>query len=178
MKGRHCVAIAAAAAVAAGGPGVAVGQGSGGPPTGTLEFDVKMFGPRYKDRAGVNPAVPRNKNRPKIADMQAAWGQVLMDGKAVGRSHHYEVTTYTPPGRRYRGKGVFHWSDIISFGNGHQLYMECLAEDSPTDNHCAITGGTGRYAGARGSAVVDYDRGREDRRRQTFTVPVVVTFVA
>ena len=52
-----------------------------------------------------------------------------------------------------------------------------MREDSPTNNNCAVVGGTGRYAGARGTAVEDFVNVVEDKKEKTFTLPVNVTFV-
>jgi hypothetical protein len=176
MRTKSVVAAVVTTAIAAGAAGAAVGQDTAGPPTGSFTFEVAIpMG--VKHREGINPAVPRDRTRPKIADMLAGNADLLTDGKVTGRTHHVEVTTFTPRAKRYRGKGVWHWFDMHDFGGGNLLFTECFAEDSPTDNPCAVTGGTGRYAGARGSAVVQFAKARENRKERTVTVPIAVTFV-
>jgi hypothetical protein len=169
MQVRHAVAVATAAAIAAGGTGVAIGQGAGGPPAGTFTFDVRI--PHVQGRSGINPAVPRNKKRPVVADLSAASADVLVGGKKVGLGHHTEVTTYSP-GKKYRGKGVWSQTDVYDFGGGNVLFMSCIAEDSPTANLCAVTGGTGRYAGARGTAVEAAKPVKETKRVTVIRVDV------
>ena len=175
MRTKSVVAAVVTTAIAAGAAGAAVGQDTAGPPTGSFTFEVRMNAAKHRD--GINPAVPRDRTRPKIADMLAANADILTDGKVTGRGHHVEVTTFTPRTKRYRGRAVAHWFDMHDFGGSNLLFMECFAEDSPTDNPCAVTGGTGRYAGARGSAVVQFSKGRENRKERTFTVHIEVTFM-
>jgi hypothetical protein len=57
------------------------------------------------------------------------------------------------------------------------VFAQCLREDSTANNGCAIIGGTGRYSGARGSAVEDYTHAVEDRKNRTYTFTVTVTFL-
>ncbi len=165
---------AATVAVGVGGAAIAGGQDGAGPPTGTMSFKVRMQDQR--SLRGINPAVPRDRKRPKVADLMAASATVLAtEGQPIGRVHLVDVTTFEGA-RRYRGGAVSLASTVYRFGDG-QLFMQCVAVDTPTNNDCAVIGGTGRYAGARGSAVEDFRAGVEDRRKRTFTVPVNVTFV-
>ena len=180
---RRLVACAAAVAVTGSAfAASAVGQGTGGTvgegARGTFEFALFFREAQAQRRTGVNPAVPRGKNRPKIADMLAGNADLLVGGRRAGINYHYEINTHAGPRtRRYRGGAVQTHTDIYDFGNGNLLFMACKAEDAPTDNHCAVIGGTGRYTGARGSAVQSFERAKEDRRARTFTLPVTVTFV-
>ena len=168
-------AAVAAVAFAAGGATIADGQGSGGPPAGTLSFKIQQR--QVRSDHGINPAVPRVRTRPKVADLMA-FNAVILDpsNRRIGRGHHFDVTTFEGA-RRYRGRAVAFSFTMVDFGGGNSLAMQCLAEDSPTNNNCAVTGGTGRYAGARGFAVEDFRNAVEDRRRRTFTIPVHVTFM-
>jgi hypothetical protein len=154
---------------------IAGGQGSAGPPTGTLSFKVRI-GPE-SNRQGINPAVPRDKKRPKVADLSAANADVLsMDGQTIGRAHDFDVTTFEGA-KKYKGKAISYGNSVIDFGGGNFLFAQCIREDSPTNNNCAVTGGTGRFAGARGSAVEDSLHAVEDKKNKTFTFTVTVTFV-
>jgi hypothetical protein len=120
--------------------------------------------------------VPRDRKRPKVADILAANATVLStEGKSIGKVHHVEVTTFEGA-RRYRGGAAYLATNLYTFADG-KLFMQCLAEDSLTNNDCAVVGGTGRYAGARGVAVEDFRASVEDRRRRTRTLPVHVTFM-
>jgi hypothetical protein len=175
MRKRSLAAVGAAAvALGVAGATVAGGQGAG-PPTGTLTFQV-----RFKDQrnlSGINPAVPRNKKRPKVADLIADNVELLSTaGQRMGKGHDFQVTTFEGA-RKYRGKAVTVGNAVADFGNGDLLFLQCLREDSPTNNNCAVSGGTGRYAGARGSAVEDTTHGVEDKKKRTFTFPITVTFV-
>ncbi len=182
---RRALTVLSAAAVAAGAgvAGTAVGQGTGGTvgegAQGTLEITVRteMKGhPNAKITHGINPAVPRDKKRPKVADLAASNDEVLIDGKVVGRVHHTEIVTFEGA-RKYKGKAVWVWRDMIDLGGGNLIFAACKAEDSPTNNDCAIQGGVGRYAGARGTAVVDFSELKEDKKSKTATVPVRFTFI-
>jgi hypothetical protein len=168
-------AITAALGIGAGAATMAGGQSSAGPPTGTLSFKVRI-GPQA-NRQGINPAVPRDKKRPKVADLQAGNVDVLsMDGQKIGRAHNFDITTFEGA-KRYKGKAITIGNAVVDFGGGNFLFAQCLREDSPTNNSCAVIGGTGRYAGARGSAVEDSVHGVEDKKAKTFTFTVNVTFV-
>jgi hypothetical protein len=170
---RIFVAVALGAAVFAGST-LAGGQSSG-PPSGTLSFKVRFTAQR--NHQGINPAVPRNKKRPKVADLMAG-NETLRspDGQRIGRSHSFAVTTFEGA-RQYRGRAIQIENVVMDFGAANFLFGQCIAEDSPTNNNCAIIGGTGRYAGARGSAVVDAANRVEDKKTKTVTVPVTVTFI-
>jgi hypothetical protein len=176
VKKRALVAAGAVTlAVGAGAATIAGGQGSAGPPTGTLSFKVQI-GPQPSHN-GINPAVPRDKKRPKVADLSAANGDVLsMDGQKIGRAHDFDVTTFEGA-KKYKGKAIFFGNSVVDFGGGNFLFVQCIREDSPTNNNCAIVGGTGRYSGARGSAVEDFVHGVEDKKNKTFTFTVTVTFL-
>jgi hypothetical protein len=162
-------------AVGAGAASIAGGQDSGGPPTGTLSFKVRIA--ERPNLQGINPAVPRNKKRPKVADLAAANADVLsMAGQRIGRAHDFNVTTFEGA-RKYKGKAIAISNTVYDFGGGNFLFTQCVREDSATNNLCAVVGGTGRFAGARGSAVEDFTHGVEDKKNKTFTGPVIVTFL-
>ena len=159
----------------AGAATIAGGQGSAAPPTGTLAFQIRFT--QQTSRQGINPAVPRNKKRPKVADLMAGNADVLStEGQKIGRAHGFDVTTFEGA-KKYEGKAIHLETSVVDFGGGNFLFAHCVAEDSPTNNNCAIVGGTGRFAGARGSAVEDFGHAVEDKKNKTFTVTVTVTFV-
>jgi hypothetical protein len=166
---------ALALALAAGATTVAGGQGGAGPPTGTLAFKVQVnLRPNHQ---GINPAVPRNKRRPKVADLMAGNGDLLStDGQKIGIGHDFGVTTFEGA-KKYKGKAIAIGTTAMDFGSGNFLFFHCIREDSPTNNSCAVVGGTGRYAGARGSAVEDTVHAVEDKKNKTLTFPVTVTFM-
>jgi hypothetical protein len=169
-------AITLALGAGAGAATIAGGQSSAGPPAGTLSFKVRI-GPE-SNRQGINPAVPRDKKRPKVADMSAGNADVLsMDGRKIGRAHDFGVTTFEGA-KKYKGKAITIGNSVVDFGGGSFLFVQCVREDSPTNNNCAIVGGTGRFAGARGSAVEDSLHGVEDRKTHTFTFTVTATFMS
>jgi hypothetical protein len=166
---------AATLALGAGGATIAGGQGKAGPPTGTLSFKVQIKDQR--NLHGTNPAVPRNKKRPKVADLMAGSARVLsIGGRRIGRAHDFDITTFEGA-KKYKGKAVAIGNFVVDFGKGNLLFAQCVREDSETNNNCAIIGGTGRYSGARGSAVEDFAHGVENKKKKTFTLPVNVTFV-
>jgi hypothetical protein len=161
--------------VGAGAASIAGGQGSGGPPTGTLSFKVRIT--QQPNHNGINPAVPRNKKRPKVADLMAANADILsMTGQRIGRAHDVNVTTFEGA-RKYKGKAIGISNTVYDFFGGDFLFTECVREDSPTNNSCAVIGGTGRFAGARGSAIEDFTHGVENKKTGTFIGPVTVTFM-
>jgi hypothetical protein len=166
---------AAALALGVGGATIAGGQGTAVPPTGTLSFKVQAKDQR--NLSGINPAVPRNRKRPKVADLQAGNAAVLStDGQRIGKAHNFDITTFEGA-KKYKGGAVSIGNAVVDFGNGDVLYAQCLREDSPSNNNCAVIGGTGRYSGARGTAVEDFTNAVEDKKARTFTFTVNVTFL-
>jgi hypothetical protein len=173
---RRWMIAAGAAVLALGVAGATIAGGqSAGPPTGTLAFKVQI-----KDKRsfhGVNPAVPRNKKRPKVADMTADYAVVLSTSdQRIGKAYNFDITAFEGA-KKYKGKAVSIGNAVIDFGSGNMLFAQCLREDSPTNNNCAVIGGTGQYSGARGTAVEDFRNGVEDKKNKTFTLPVTVTFM-
>jgi hypothetical protein len=173
---RALVATTVALAVAgAGVAGSAVGQdtaGTVGPAaTGQLELTIQLKNSR--SRGGFNPAKGNNAGkRPRVADMLAGNGDVLIDGKKAGRVHGFDVATFQGA-RRYRGGAEFISNVMIDLGNNDLLFGICRASEDERPNPCAITGGTGKYAGARGTAVETF----QPRTRTTQTINVVITFI-
>jgi hypothetical protein len=171
------IAVGCAAAVAATAVGVtAAGGQSAGPPSGTLSFKVVI-----KENAGrrdrKNLAIPGDKERPRVADLEANNVDVLStDGQRIGIAHNFDITTFEGA-KKYKGRAVTIGDAVVDFGGGNLLFAQCIREDSPTNNNCAILGGTGRFAGARGSAVEDAQHAVEDKKNKTFTVPINVTFM-
>ena len=173
------IMVVAVAAVAVGGAAIAtsaIGQGSGGTvgprATGTLEVQFR-FTPA-KRTGGINPAVPRNKRRPKVADIFAGNGTVRINGERVGRVHAFDVVTFEGA-RRYRGGAELIQPHMLDFGSNNLLLMTCRASDDRRSNPCGVTGGTGDFAGARGTAVVHFPSVVENRREQI--IRVTFTFI-
>jgi hypothetical protein len=98
------------------------------------------------------------------------------DGQRIGRVHNFDITTFEGA-KKYKGKAVSIGNAVVDFGAGDMLFAQCVREDSPTNNNCAIIGGTGRYSGARGTAVEDFNGAVEDKKAGTFTLPINVTFI-
>jgi hypothetical protein len=173
---RRWMLAAGAAVLALGVAGATIAGGqSAGPPTGTLSFKVVIKD--KKNLRGINPAVPRNKKRPKVADLRAGNADVVStDGKKIGKVYNFDITAFEGA-KKYRGKAVDIGNAVVDFGSGNMLFAQCVREDTPTNNNCAIIGGTGQYSGARGTAVEDFLNAVEDRENRTFTLPVNVTFM-
>jgi hypothetical protein len=166
------VAAGTTAAIAA-GAGTAIGQGSDGPPTGTFSFDVAIA--HAKSSSNLNPARGSKNQGPVIAEVAAANANLLIAGKKVGRGYHAEVVTFRPHKKRYRGGAVFTQTNAYDFGSGTVLFMSCLAREVPEPNLCAVVGGTGRYAGARGAAVEQFPPVKETKKVTVIRVKVTFT---
>jgi hypothetical protein len=69
-----------------------------------------------------------------------------LTGEKIGRAHHFDITTFEGA-RRYKGTATAIGNSAVDFGGGNFLFYQCVTEDSPTNNGCAIIGGTGRYSG-------------------------------
>jgi hypothetical protein len=170
------VAVAAASALI----GAAEGQAPGPSATGQLTFLV-----RATDRPshnGTNPAVPRDKSRPKIADMLAANEQLLdpTTKAVIGGAGDFDVVLFNgPPAKKYRGGAIFTENVMLYFGNfsdHNYIFAQCVEKDGASNEACGISSGTGRFAGAKGSAFVDFKSATEDRKNHTFTFKVTITF--
>ena len=61
----------------------------------------------------------------------------------------------------YIGKGYTHCTNAFRLSRG-TLYIEGLVQGEPTNSPYAVTGGTGAYDGARGTAIVTAGRAPED----------------
>jgi hypothetical protein len=176
MRKRTVAAVTAAAAIA-GAVGATVAGGPGAsPPAGTLSFNA-VFKENSRNRDGINPAVPRDKKRPKVADLTAGNVDIFSpQGQKIGVAHNVEVTTFEGA-KKYKGGAVTLATVVVDLGAGNLLFAHCMRRDSPENNSCAIVGGTGTYSGARGTAVEDFKNGKEDKKAHTFTLPVQVTFM-
>ncbi len=177
MKRRMLVAAAIAAALGTGlGVGAATGQGTGGTvgesATGQLALTLD-FRVRSRTQSGINPAVPRDRKRPKVADLLAGNGAVLIDGRRAGRHQGFDVTTFEGA-RRYRGGAEALGLSMVDLGNDDLLFTMCRSSDDERSNPCAVVGGTGRFAGARGFL---RDTGPPQRTKEGFRVNTVVTFI-
>jgi hypothetical protein len=172
MKSPFVAAVAAAAVLvpATVVTATALSQGEG-PPTGTLVVKVKLSD--VPSSHGLNAATPRNKKRPVVADMVA--GTATLVGGHRGRGYDFQVVSYPgpKPRKRYKGGSATLGLTMYDFTGGDRLWLSCLRPDAPVDNPCAILGGTGRYAGARGTAVEG--NFKDARHSQTFTT--TFTFV-
>jgi hypothetical protein len=68
-----------------------------------------------------------------------------MTGQRIGRVHDVNVTTFEGA-RKYKGKAIAISNTVYDFFGGNFLFTQCVREDSPTNNSCAVVGGTGRFA--------------------------------
>jgi hypothetical protein len=166
---------------------VAVGQGTGGTlgesAVGSATFTIVIpFG--QKGTNGMNPAKGNGKTRrPRVSDMTAGWAHIVTgDNQRVGRGFQAQFVAFEGARKKYKGGSTGIETIALDFSpkgspGTQAVYLSCIAEDSPTNNHCAITGGTGRYAGARGTALQDFNAGKEDKKAKTFSFPLTLTFV-
>jgi hypothetical protein len=175
---RLLAGVAVAAAGVAATAVVAEGQGTGGTvgprAQGTLQFNIIVDG----RHAGDNFATGHKPNRKKpfaVADFAADSGRIELGGNVVGRAFHTQAATFVPKGKRYRGGAVFVYTDAYQFGNGDNLFISCIAEDTPTPNNCAVTGGTGGFAGARGTEVENAPT--EGPTKKSVRLPMTITFI-
>jgi hypothetical protein len=160
--------------IALGTAGVIVVDAGGqaaAPPTGTLEFDV--VNQTSGATAGANPAGGPRQRFPRIADLMAGNGKVVIDGRSAGRWDTITVTTDRGNGRGGGDAGgiaqgiVTIGQDALVLGGARVSYHDRADVTGP------ITGGTGRYAGARGVAVSRVTQSTPRTLRQHF----VLTFM-
>jgi allene oxide cyclase len=145
-------AIAAVAAVTADDP--VTSRARSAPPTGTLEL-VEREGPaRFID----NPPRGGRRRPPSVGD------QLLTTGV------DFDATGQTRLGRSYltctfAGASLLNCRGTVVLRDG-QITVQGVARDEPATT-IAVTGGTGRYAGARGTMAVR-DEGARERATLTF----------
>jgi hypothetical protein len=156
-------AVLATLALAAAGGTAVTAQGQA--PTGsgrTFTLDVVF------ERASVH-TTDLGRKGPSIGDMAALSGKLLAGGKPAGRE---ELTTVDLD-PRYGGV-VMHAGLLLGDGS---LQLQTAGTDkrapgaaAPTDDTLlAVVGGTGAYAGARGT-VLAHDTGPGMRQRLTVTL--------
>jgi hypothetical protein len=158
MKRQAVILIAALAAVLVVGIAV-IGSGAAqqpGPPTGTLELLLR--GRESSFRYVDNPPRRGDPERPSPGDM-AIIGGTLRDtsNRRVGRVHSVFVRI------RGRRQEVDQVSARFVVEGGY-IVVEGIADEPGRTDEMAIAGGTGRYAGARGTLrVTDTRRGARFR---------------
>jgi hypothetical protein len=113
---------------------------SGGPPTGTLTFDLRFAN---KD-GGFNAVNPRAK-RERAGDVFTIHGVALQAGKVVGTVQATQTVT-NPKG----SVSILH--GIVRLPQG-DLVAEGISRNTKKPQSYAIVGGTGMYGGARGVVV-------------------------
>jgi hypothetical protein len=134
---RRMFLAAAVVACVLGGVVVAATAQSG-PPTGTLAFDLRFAN---KD-GGANAVNPRAK-RPRAGDVFTIHGQALQGGNVVGSVQAVQTIT-NPQGVVSVLHGVVH----LPQGD---LVAEGISRNTKAPLTYAIVGGTGSFAGARGT---------------------------
>jgi hypothetical protein len=102
-------------------------------------------------------------------DMWGLNAKIFVEGKAAGRSH--AVLTWTRLGRGRQERGAANILHVVEdFGNGDTLVYEGVQVNSPRDIPLAVVGGTGKYAGADGTAAIKEISASGRTLRETVTV--------
>ena len=140
-----CVSIACAALIGVVAVVATSGAQTPGPPTGALELVLRERDASFK--FVDNP--PRR--RESAGDMVIVTGRLrAADGSARGRLQAYFVATKGGNFERaFRGQV----SGTLMLPDG-DIVLEGVTDDRRDQEPLAIAGGTGAYAGARGTAVV------------------------
>jgi hypothetical protein len=140
-----CVGVACAALVGVVAGVATSGAQAPGPPTGALEVVLRERDASF--RFVDNP--PRRKE--SAGDMAIISGRLrAADGSARGRLQAYFVATKGGDFERaFRGQVT--GTLMLSDGD---IVLEGVTDDRRDQEPLAIVGGTGAYAGARGTAVV------------------------
>ncbi len=167
------VTLVASASLAA----LAGGQSGGAPESGTFTYEVvTKFSAKASPTSnpGNNPALPRDPKRQNAADINAQFGRIILDGKAAGTEHTVLTWTRTGRGRTGRNETVL-LDSVAYFDNGDQLVLQGLqGRNLDPDTPVAVVGGSGRYAGADGTALIEEISFTE--RTRTLRERVTVTF--
>jgi hypothetical protein len=160
---RLAAAVVAITVAGAGTLAVTATGRDSGPPLGRLTVTVDLppspasLGANRADTAG-SPDAP-----PQIADVFAGNGRVLQNGHQVGTFHFDNVVAQASP-------PVTIITGIIGLAHGSVLTEGTADLSSDAPSEAAVIGGTGVYAGARGTVTVSAIP-NTDRRR------VVITFM-
>ncbi len=180
MKRILAVTAAVAAVGGAGLAGSAIGQGTGGTlgegAVGQLTVKLRIDG--AKQKRGINPAKGNAKTkRPKVADLLGGNGDVLdTANKRIGRVHGVDVVTFQGA-KKYKGGAESIGMKILDFGEDNLLFYTCRTSDDERNNPCALSGGTGRFAGARGVVLEDFKAGQAESSKRVLIVPATITFI-
>ncbi|MEY2516404.1 MAG: hypothetical protein QOJ89_3762 [bacterium] len=155
-------AVALALGLSAGGAVAAQGQQPGAAASRTITLDVAF------ERSSIH-TTDLGRRGPSIGDMTSLSGKLFSNGAAAGREEL--VTNHLDP--RY-GAVIMHAGLLLADGT---LQMQTVGTDKRApgaaapvaDTALAIVGGTGAYAGARGT-VLAHDHGPGIRQRLTITL--------
>jgi len=180
---KRVLAVTAVVVVAVGGAAVAgsaIGQGTGGTlgegAVGQLTVKLRFDG--AKQKGGINPAKGNAKaKRPKVTDIHGGNGDVLdTSGKRIGRIHGVDVVTFQGA-KRYKGGAESIGMTMLDLGEDNLLFWTCRTSDDERSNPCALSGGTGRYAGARGFVLEDFKAGQAESSKRFQIIPTTITFI-
>ena len=153
--------------------GSAVGQGTGGTlgagAVGTKTFEVRI----KQSQFGINCGRPSPANcfrKPRLASVGAGNGTVYVAGKKVGTAVFANVT-----GKKLgKGNTLDLFFATIVFDDGNTLSAQGATREEENPLPYSVTGGTGTYAGARGTIV---DSEAPGGTREEFRINVNVTFI-
>jgi hypothetical protein len=145
------LAVAVVAAATTGAQGTA-------PPSGTLELVLPEEGSRF--RFVDNPPLRRE----SAGDMAVVTGRLTdATGARAGRLQAYFLATTSGDfDRRFRGQAA----GTLMLAGG-DIVLEGVTDDTREPEFLAIAGGTGQYAGARGTVAVT-EAGNQTRFLVTF----------
>jgi hypothetical protein len=142
-------------------------SGQGGPPTGTQVFEVRIPQAAF----GVNCGNRQQRvcfNRARLASIGAGNGTVHVDGRKVGTAVFANIVGK----RRGRNIDLELFFATIVFDEGSTLSFQGASAEGGIPY--AVSGGTGTYAGARGSAT---QADLPSRTNREFRLRVTVTFL-
>jgi hypothetical protein len=141
--------------------------GQGGPPTGAQVFEVRIPQAAFGLNCGSQPQRACF-NRPRLGSIGAGSGTVWVDGRKVGDA----VFSNTVGKRLGRNNTLDLFFATVVFDEGSTLNFQGASSNAAIPY--AVSGGTGTYAGARGSATQADAPGSTNRE---FRIRVTVTFL-
>jgi hypothetical protein len=142
---------------------------SGAPAPGTVQtFEIRIKQSQFGANCGNKPQRACFR-RPRLASVGAGNGDVYVGGRKVGTAVFANIT-----GKTLRRGSLDLFFATIVLGAGNTLSVQGASNDAGGQLPYSVSGGTGEYAGARGTVTESEAPGGSNRE---FRVNVTVTFL-
>lgn len=144
---------------------------SGAPSPGTVQtFEVRIKAKDFAINCGNKPQPACFRGKPRLASVGAGSGTVYVNGERKGTAVFANIT-----GKKLKKDTVdLFFATLVLNGGADTISAQGATLSEGSSLPYSVTGGTGAYAGARGT-VVDSDA--PGSTNQEFRINVTVTFL-